>query len=401
MGFGVEQADIDRAQLSIRQYIDPSPLVYSQKLSGLLGRDIFLKQENRLTTGSFKERGVISFLSQLLTQKTRVSVCAASAGNHALALSYYTRSLNIPCTIIMPRRAPLVKVEATEKNGARVILEGESFHEAYAFAQNFAKQETLIFVPPFDHPDIIAGQASVGLEILEQLPNVDCIATSVGGGGLIAGIALAVKGKRPDVAIHGIRCRWAENARLHTTPASPFAAGSIADGIAVKQLGHFTKPIISALVDGMHVVDDNEIGQAVVRYLELERAVIEGSAAVPLAAAMEGLLPQHAKKTVLVITGSNIDLNLLSRLIDREMRDEGRLFRVRVFVSDKTGTLAALTALLAKAGANILETNHERSFSRLPSGVDISFRLEARNEKHQNEIVQTLIEAGLAPEVMR
>jgi len=388
--------DFDSALGRVRRFFGATPLTLAPTISEEAGVDIFLKWDNKLRTGSFKERGAINFLSQLSAEERKRGVCAASAGNHALALSYYSRQLRIPCTLVMPVFAPLVKVQTSQRWGAEVIRHGSNFDEAYTYAEALAKRTKKIYVPAFDHPRIIEGQGTAGLEILEQLPDVDAVVVPIGGGGLISGIALAMKDIRPNVKIIGVRSEWAMRARATKSGhLSTQFSGTIADGIAVKRNGKITVPLMEQVVDRIVMVNENEIAKAVVRVLETERTVLEGAGAAGVAAVLFGKIPQRFKKVAVMACGSNIDMNMLSRLLERDMAQQGRLLRLKVSMPDRPGSLQRATTILAAEGANVLEVIHDRSFSEVPINVDISFVLEVRDNRHRKQIIEALSSSGL------
>jgi len=393
---GPEQLELARQKVCSR--LSPTPLTLSAGLSQLIDRQVFLKWDSKFQTGSFKERGVVNFLLSLEDAlRKQGGVCTASAGNHALALSYHAASLNIPCTIVMPKNAALMKVERTKKNGAKVILEGQDFDQAYQYAQNLAKAENLTFVPGFEHPLIIAGQATCGLELLHQCSEFDSVVVSVGGGGLAAGVALAIKAARPEVFILGVQSNWVTNyADQHQ---STLIRGTLADGIAVKKMGALTAKIITKYVDQLVSVSDEDIAQAIINYLELEKSLVEGAGAAGLAAVLKGDLPARYTKPAILVCGSNIDPHILSRLIEWDQRKKGRLFRVRVSVPDRPGSLARCTQIISDNGVNVVETFHDRHFSELPGNVDITFLLEVRDLEHRTSILDSLQHSGLNPQV--
>jgi len=387
--------ELSLARERVSSRLEVTPLTTSPGLSELLSRDILLKWESKHRTGSFKERGVVNFLLALQPELTECGVCAASAGNHALALSYHASKLNIPCTIVMPKNAALVKIESTRKNGASVVLEGQDFDEAYHFAMELAQRESLHFVPGFDHSLVVAGQSTCGQELLEQDHSFDSIVVSIGGGGLAAGIAMAVKLSRPDVFILGVQSDWVTSKT--TRDPSPLIRGTLADGIAVKTFGKLTERIIQTQIDQLVSVSDEEIAEAIVKYLEIEKSLVEGAGAAGLAALIKGYLPAQYQKPVVIVCGSNIDAHILSRLIEREQQKKGRLFRVRVSVPDRPGSLAHCTRILSESGVNVLETFHDRHFSQLPGNVDITFLVEVRDKEHRTTILESLGAEGLSP----
>lgn len=384
------------AQARISKIIAPTQLTYSAPFSEILGHDTYLKWENKLRTGSFKERGVLNTLSCLSNKEKSHGVCAASAGNHALALSYYSKQLGVACQIVMPKNAPLIKIQATERNGAKVILLGETFNQAYQFALEMSRNENSLFVSPFDNLTVMAGQGTCAIEILDDLPEVDSIFIPVGGGGLISGMATLLKERKPDLHIVGVQSEWAQNARDgRHSDTSIIRPTTIADGIAIKIRGQLTQPIIDSKVDQLITVSEKEIARAIVSCLELERTILEGAAAAAFAALVKAKLPERCKKTVVIATGSNIDMNILSRIIERDMGERGRLLRLLVSVPDRPGSLNFTTGLIAEYGANVLQVMHDRSFSEIPGNVDITFVLEVRDLDHKLSLIKGLSEKGL------
>ncbi|MBX7143729.1 MAG: threonine ammonia-lyase [Oligoflexia bacterium] len=401
-GLSVSLDDIIVAQAKIRTLIPISPLTHSPNFSDLVGHEVYFKWDNKLKTGSFKERGAANVLLSLDQAARSSGVCAASLGNHALALSYHSAKLGVPCVIIMPSSAPLVKVQSTRATGAEVILHGNTFDEAYQYAQTLALERGLFFVPAFDHPLVIAGQGTAGLEMLEQLDSFDSVVIPVGGGGLASGIATAIKARRPDVHVVGVRSQWVMHARQHAnaTPQPLLPPTTIADGIAVKVPGKVTAPLLEKVLDQTIVVSESEIADAVIRMLELERVVVEGAAAAGVAALLKKCLPPHCKRTVLEISGSNIDMNVLSRLIERDMGEKQRLLRLDVAVPDRPGSLHTITGIIARTGANVLQVSHDRSFSHIPGNVDITFMLEVRDQLHKDAIIKNLADLGIDTRVV-
>lgn len=387
--------DVLAAQARLYGFIPKTPVTKSICLSEDLGLDVYLKWENKFRTGSFKERGAANFLLSMTDAERSRGVCAASAGNHALALSYYCAKLGVACWLVMPVTAPLVKVEACKKAGAHVLLHGVNLSEAFQRAAEIVRERKLTFIPPYDDNRIIAGQGTCGLEILEQLPDIDSIIVPVGGGGLISGITLAVKESRPDIFILGVRSEWAEQAKYDPTSLSARRTPpSIADGIAVKDIGLITREIISQRVDKMITADESEIAGAIIRHLELEHSLIEGSAAAALVALYRGELPSQYKRPAFVISGSNIDASLLSRLIERHTRLAGRVFTLEVSLPDRPGALHDLSGVVANTGANIIEVHHDRFGVDIPGSADVSLVIEVRNKDHALETTTTVKEAG-------
>jgi threonine dehydratase len=325
-----------------------------------------VKLENLQMTGSFKERGAANLLLQLGDDARRRGVVAASAGNHGLAVAFHAARLGIPATIVMPEYAPLIKVTSARRYGAEVILHGDNFDDAYEQARAVAAERGLLFVHPFDDARVVAGQGTLGLELLEQLPDVEAVIMPVGGGGLIGGVALALKAKRPDVRVIGVQSavlpamsrslERGERLRLD-------AAATIADGIAVRQVGALTLELARQWVDRIVTVNEEELANAVLLLLEIEKTVVEGAGAAPLAALLNRRLDLEGRRVALVLSGGNIDVTMLARIIERGLVKDGRLVRLGVLLRDIPGALAQLTARIAEERANILHILHDRAFS--------------------------------------
>lgn len=390
------KSDIIAAGNRMAGMIPASPLTESHALSQMFSRKIWIKWDSRLPTGAFKERGALHFLLQLGDKERKQGVCAASAGNHALGLSTHAAKLGIPCEIVMPLSASLMKLEATKQTGANVILSGKTFADAYEAAQKLSKEKKLTFVPAYDHDWIIAGQGVSGLELVDQLPEFDTVIIPIGGGGYAAGCSLAIKESRKNVRIIGVVSDWAEKARTGVHPThSGLDFKSIADGIAVKAIGERNQPILEKYVDMLVSVNETSLARAVVTLLEKERAVVEGSGAAPLAALLEGVELGDAKNIVLMCSGSNIDPALLAALIQWGMADSGSLLRLRITLPDKPGTLTWITGIFSEAGANIIQVSHDRSYAATPGCVEILCVLEVRNASHGKSVVERLESAGI------
>lgn len=390
---------IEDARRVIRPWVYESPCAYSQTLSKLTGTKLHLKLENLQMTGSYKERGALNRLSRLTPEEAQRGVIAFSAGNHAQGVAYHAARLGIAATIVMPLYTPLVKVTSTRKHGARVVLFGESAAEARAESYRLAEEEGLVYIHPFDDPYVIAGQGTIGLELLEQNPYLDAVVVPVGGGGLIAGVALALKETNPRIKVYGVE------AEAMTAMKTALEKGEVVDvpsrrtlaeGIAVSRVGNLTFDICQRYVDEVVTVDDEEIASAVLTLLEVEKTMVEGSGAAALAAVMSGKLPLAGKRVALVLTGGNLDVTTLSRIIERGLVKDGRMVRLSARVVDAPGALAKLTQLIAQLGGNILQINHERAFSRGPLGVSlVEVTLEARGHEHIQEIVNGLEAASI------
>ena len=391
--------DIRAARERIKDFIYHSPCPYSMTLSRLCGADVYCKFEHLQMTGSFKERGARNKLLLLGEAEKRKGVIAASAGNHALALAWHGRDLRIPVTVVMPKWAPLIKVQNCRSFGANVIFCGESYDDARKHAGELAEQKGLAYIPGFDDADIIAGAGTVGLEILEDVPDVDVVIVPVGGGGLIAGVGRAIKALRPAANIVGV-----EPANAPTLDASLKAGRvtrietrpTLADGLAVAEIGKLCFEIAREVMDQLLLVDEAQVAQAVLRLLELEKTVVEGGGAVPLAAAMNPAVDLSNKKVVLILSGGNIDVTVISKIIERGLAADGRLCRITCRVSDRPGSLARLTSILAATGASVKEVDHDREFGPPDVAlVNIRCILETRDFQHIQEVSAALKEAGI------
>jgi threonine dehydratase len=391
--------DVLAAHERIKDAIYRSPCPYSLQLSRLCGCRIFCKLDHLQITGSFKERGARNKLMLLNAEQQKTGVIAASAGNHALGLAYHGQLLQIPVTVVMPKWAPMVKVSNCRAFGATVILHGEGYDDAKIYAQNLAEQKNLTYIPGFDDPDIIAGQGTMGLEILQEVPDVDAVILPIGGGGLISGVAVAIKSLKPSVRVIGVEPAHAPT--LHESLAQGKlvridAQPTLADGLAVAEGGNLCFEIIRKLVDRVMLVDEGRIALSVVRLLEFEKTVVEGAGAVPLAAAMDRSINLVGKNVVLAICGGNIDMTTIAHVIDRGLAVDGRLCRVFARLLDRPGALADLAALLASTGANIQDVSHDRHFGPADiARVVVVCTLETRDASHIDEIRKTLEGHGI------
>ena len=395
----VSLSDIEAARARIASYLAVTPVTHALGLSEEFGRTVLCKWDNKLRTGSFKERGALNFLLSLEAARLAKGVCAASAGNHALALSFHANRLKAPCHLVMPVTAPLVKVESCRRLGAE-ITQVPTLYEALEVAARWPAELGYTYIPPYDHELIVAGQGVAGLELLEQCGDFDSIVIPVGGGGYAAGVATAIKAKRKDVFILGVGSEWALNVRANKSQPGGFVPMTIADGIAVKTIGAITGPILDRHVDKLISVSEEAIARALVMVLELEHTVIEGAAAASVAALIEGQLPERCKKPIIFMCGSNIDTNLLSRLIEHDMAERGRLLRVRVTLPDRPGMLHQISGIIAAQGANVLQVLHDRSYAKVPGHVDITVMMEVRSREHATQVVDHLVGAGLPTEVI-
>lgn len=397
----ISTRDILQARARIDDLVFPTPCSRSTVFSGLTGAITYFKFENLQMTGSFKERGALNKLLTLSDAERAAGVICASAGNHAQGVAYHAGRLGIPATIVMPERTPLIKVSRTRDFGARVILAGANFDEACEQAMRLREEEGLTFVHPFDDPAVIAGQGTIGLELLEQVPELEVAIVPVGGGGLISGIAVALKEAKPSITVVGVECASFPSmlASLRAKEAVTVEGGrTIADGIAVKRPGKLTLRHIERFVDEIVTVDEEEIANAILLLLEREKTVAEGAGAVALAALVNGHVPQAAgRHTAILLSGGNIDVTLLSRIIERGLVKDGRMVRMVVTVEDRPGGLARLTGIVAELLANVIEIHHDRAFGRAAVGeTEVEMTLETRGHDHIQAIRHRLTEAGYA-----
>jgi threonine dehydratase len=388
-------ADIEAARGRIEGAVYLSPCPHSISLSELTGMQIFCKLDNQQRTGSFKERGARNALSQLPAEQKTRGVIAASAGNHAQALAYQGKLLGIPATVVMPKYAPLIKVSNCQKLGANVVLHGKDFGEARARAHEIAREKGLAYIDGYDDPAIIAGQGTAGLEILEQVPNLDAVIVPVGGAGLLAGVSLAVKTKKPEAKIIAVEADHVASFSAAMQAGKPIPISmepTLADGLAIPQVGANAFEVARARVDRTVLVSEEQIALAILRIVELEKGVVEGAAATPLAACMGGELGELAgKRVVILLCGGNIDPNVLSRVIERGLVADGRLSRFRAVISDRPGGLADLASQIAASGASIKQVVHDRAFAGSDvSAVHVLCTVETRDREHLGELRQKL-----------
>jgi threonine dehydratase len=400
-GPAVRFEDIEAAALRLAGHVLATPCVESKTLGQIIGAQVFLKFENLQFTASFKERGALNKLATLVansqsTGQPITGVIAASAGNHAQGVAHHAQRLGLRAVIVMPTNTPMVKVERTRGFGAEVVLHGDGFDEAHTRALQLATSEGLTFVHPFDDADVIAGQGTTAIEMLREQPSIDTLVVAVGGGGLISGMATAVRAIKPSVHIVGVqtaRFPAMVNAVQGTTHAQ--GASTIAEGIAVGQPGQITRAIVRELVNEWVLVDEGDIEQAIVMLLEIEKTLVEGAGAAGLAALLKDPARYAGKKVGLVLCGGNIDPLLLTGILERGMVRAGRLARIRVAARDSPGVLARITAVVAGVGANIDEVHHQRAFSSLSAqSVEVELVLQTRNPAHVAEVVAALQAAG-------
>lgn len=388
--------DIEQAAQRLQGHLLDTPCVESKTLSQLTGAQIFLKFENLQYTASFKERGACNKLAQLSADERRRGVIAMSAGNHAQGVAYHAQRLGLRAVIVMPRFTPGVKIERTRGFGAEVVLHGDSLDESRAHALLLAEREGLVFVHPYDDEAIVAGQGTVGLEMLHAVPDLDTLVIAVGGGGLIAGTATAAKAIKPGIEIIGVQTsRFPGMVNAIKGTKHPQGTSTIAEGIAVGTPGLIPQAIIAKLVDDLVLVDEGDIEQAMVMLLEIEKTLVEGAGAAGLAALLKYPARFAGKKVGLVLCGGNIDPLLLAAIIERGMVRAGRLARIKVSVRDIPGSLAKITATVADAGANIDEVHHQRAFTMLSAqNVEIELVIQTRGRDHIQQVLAALNAAG-------
>jgi len=394
----VTLSSIKAARARIGDAIHCSPCQLSHYLSELTGLPLHLKLENLQRTGSFKERGALNKLLTLTKAERERGVLAASAGNHAQGVAFHATAHGIRAQIVMPLTTPLVKVAATRAFGAEVILHGATYDEACEEAIRRCTLEGCTFIHPFDDLDVIAGQGTIGLELLEQVPDLEAIVVPIGGGGLIGGIACALKETNPKIRVVGVETEKLPSmlrARESGVPVTLAAEATIADGIAVRRAGDLTLPLVQRYVDEIVTVDDEEIASAILLLLEQEKTLAEGAGAAALAAIVQSKTNLRHRRTVVMVCGGNIDVTLLSKIIERGLVKDGRLLRIRVYLQDRPGALHQLTQILARERANIVETLHNRAYYGVSLGETvIDVTIETRGAAHITAISHALREAG-------
>jgi threonine dehydratase len=396
-GLPVTLADLQAAAEVVRGAIVETPCSYSRTLSAICGCDIWLKFENLQFTSSFKERGALNRLTALSADERRRGVIAMSAGNHAQGVAYHAKRLGMPATIVMPVGTPMVKIENTRHHGAEVIVTGATLEEAAEFAHAHGDARGMIFVHPYDDPLIIAGQGTVGLEMLRAVPELDTLIVPIGGGGLISGVSIAARSIKPSLRIMGVQA-WLYPSMYNAIHEAnlPMRGDTLAEGIAVKSPGRITTEIVRRLVDDIALVNEAELERAVATLISIEKTVVEGAGAAGLAAVMSDPSRFAGQKVGLVLSGGNIDTRLIASVLTRELAREGRLTQLSLDMSDRPGQLAAVAAILAEAGANIIEVSHQRTFSDLPAKATLlQFVIETRDRAHLEEVLEKLRASGL------
>jgi threonine dehydratase len=388
---------IRAAAARIQGAVERTPFLRSRTLSRLTGCELYLKFENLQFTASFKERGALNKLLSLSDVERKRGVIAMSAGNHAQAVAYHASRLGIPAVIVMPKGSPNTKIKNTQVHGARVVLEGESLAEAGAHARELAKRDDLVFVHPYEDPLIIAGQGSVGLEMLEAVPDLDMLVVPVGGGGLIAGMATAARAMKPGIRVIGVESKTypSMHQRLNGQPVK-VGGDTIAEGIAVKDVGDIAFGIIRKEVEEVLVVPEETIERAVVALIEIEKTVAEGAGAAALAALLEHPQRFAGKKVGLPISGGNIDSRVLASVLMRGLVRDQRLVRLRVTMPDVSGSLAKVAQIIAGAGGNIVEVIHQRIFGTSSvKSPEVEFLIETRDREHTDALARALADKGV------
>jgi len=397
----IDLSDVLAARERLRDQVYFSPCPRSEMLSKLTGQQVYLKLENLQMTGSFKERGALNRLSMLTQAEAARGVVAASAGNHAQGVAYHSTRLGMRSIIVMPLATPLVKVTATREFGAEVVLHGANYDEACVEATRLCESEGMVFVHPFDDPAVMAGQGTIGLELMEQIAGLEAVIVPIGGGGLIGGMACAIKETNPNIRVIGV-----ETARLPSMidavaahhPVTIDASTTIADGIAVRRAGTITYPVVEKYVDEIVTVEEDEIASAILVLLEREKTLAEGAGASALAALLQGKTSLSNRKGVRVgvlVSGGNIDVTLLSRIIERGLVQDGRMILLRIHLLDKPGALAELTRLIAAHRVNIVNTLYNRAYYGVNLGdTAIDITLETRGREQVAELLTALTEAG-------
>ena len=387
----VTLASVQRARERICGFVYESPCRASAELSLMTGQETFLKLDNLQRTGAFKERGALNKILTLADDEKRRGVITASAGNHAQAVAYHACARGLRAQIVMPLMTPLVKVAATKGFGAEVVLHGANYDEAYAFALESCAEQGMTFLHPFDDAEVINGQGSIGLELLEQVAGLEAVVVPIGGGGLISGVACAIKESNPKIRVVGVQTERLPSMLRATQAGHPVtipASATVADGIAVRRAGDVTLPVVERYVDEIVTVDEDEIASAILVLLEREKTLAEGAGATALAALLQKKTSLNGTHTAVMVCGGNIDVTLLSRIIERGLVQDGRMIRLRIHLLDKPGALAELTLLIAKYRANIVDTLYNRAYYGVNLGdTTIDITMETRGREQVEELL--------------
>ncbi len=393
----VTLAAVQQARERIREYIYKSPCRHSVDLSQMIGQETFLKLDNVQRTGAFKERGALNKILTLSDDEKRRGVVAASAGNHAQAVAYHACARGIAAQIVMPLMTPLVKVAATKGFGAEVVLHGANYDEAYSYALESCAAQGMTFLHPFDDVEVINGQGSIGLELLEQVQDLEAVVVPIGGGGLISGVACAIKESKPNVRVVGVQTERLPSMLRATEAGHPVtipASATVADGIAVRRAGDLTLPFVQRYVDEIVTVDEEEIANAILVLLEKEKTLAEGAGAVAVASLLQHKTSLGGQKTAALVCGGNIDVSLLAKIIERGLAKDGRRMRLRIHLTDRPGALHQLTKIIADLRANIVETQYDRTYYGVNLGdTAIDLSLETRGPEHIQQILDALTAA--------
>jgi threonine dehydratase len=392
-------SDVEQARKRIGDSIFLSPCAYSETLSKMTGTKCWLKLENLQMTGSFKERGACNKLMAMSAEERARGVICASAGNHAQGVAYHAARLGVDATIVMPETTPLIKVQSTRNFGGRVVLFGANYDDAFERAKEIEAEEKRVFVHPFDDDLIMAGQGTIGLELLEQNPYIEAVVVAVGGGGLAAGIAVAIKETNPRIKVFGVETTVLASMKEALKAGGPVtlpAARTIAEGIAVRRAGDRTIDVVRKYVDDIVLVDEEEIAEAILMFLEREKTVAEGAGAASLAALLHRRIPSVlGKKVVVVVSGGNIDVNVISRIIERGLVKSGRVVRLSVTIPDIAGSLARLTRIVADTKASVVQIHHDRTFAKTElNEAVVELVLETRGFDHIDEVKAALVAGG-------
>ena len=392
----LQLADVEAAAERIAGAVVRTPTMHSKTLSRITGAEIWLKFENLQFTAAYKERGALNALLLMAPEQRERGVIAASAGNHAQGLSYHGSRMGVPVTIVMPRTTPTVKVMQTEAVGGKVVLEGESYDEAYAYARSMEKQLGLTFVHPFDEPNVAAGQGTVALEMLQDAPEIETLVVPIGGGGLISGIGTVAKAHSPEIEVIGVQAELFPSAYAKFKGEDLDSGGdTLAEGIAVKQPGTFTSSIVQRVVDDIVLVSESDLEEALSLLLQIEKTVVEGAGAAGLAAVLAHRERFAGKKVGLVLTGGNIDTRLLANVLLRDLARSGRLARLRISLQDRPGALLKVMQEFDAHSVNILEIYHQRIFTNLPAkGLVTDIECEARDRDQLDKLVTALRKRG-------
>ena len=392
-------ADIEAARKVLAGQVLRTPMLPAPKLAALTGADVYVKYENLQVTNSFKDRGAFVKLVSLTEDERCRGVIAMSAGNHAQAVAYHAQRLKIGATIVMPVTTPFVKVEATRAYGADVVLCGDTISEAQARAEEIAAERRLCWVHPYDDARIIAGQGTIALEMLEEIPDLDVLVVPIGGGGLISGNAIAARGIRPAIDIVGVEAALYPSMRNAVYRENrPIGGPTLAEGIAVKNVGKLTLPIVRELVSDVLLVDEAHIERAVNAYLTLQKTMAEGAGAAGLAAMLAEPQRFRGRKVGLILCGGNIDPRILASIMVRELERDDRIVSFRLTIADRPGVLGPIATLLGQLGANILEIDHRRLFLDVPAkGAKLDITVETRDRAHADEIFKALAAGGYQP----